>query len=168
MSTVAVHIVTLSHQWFLFPLLLAHAFAAWNFSAKPSDRLQKLFDLPPTGWVGGDEDTSLQLKDSMYLWLFGDSLIGKYNNQTLQRSDTEWIHSSIGELNAQNTTQSTMDWIWKSVDNDTKPSAFFNITSSNGSYDFVWVCVGITDNDNKAFLLSQEVKAESSSPMGTA
>ena len=137
----------------------------WKFTAHPSATLQKIFNIPSNGWIGGDEDTSLQLYDLTYLWLFGDSIIGTYDNKTKQRTQGEIIHSSIGEYNKQN-NQTSMNWIWKSSFNNSTPNAFFNITSSDGSFDFVWVDTGITNNKDTAFLLAMEVVSESNQPFG--
>ena len=55
-------------RWLLVEVLglFSCCCASWNFTAKPSTRLQHLFDIPSDGWTGGDEDTSLQLKVQIF------------------------------------------------------------------------------------------------------
>jgi hypothetical protein len=53
-------------------------------------------------WIGGDIGTSIKLNKNLYLWLFGDTLIGnmvKDNQGNITRNITNFIHSSFSLLN---------------------------------------------------------------------
>ena len=101
-----------------------------SFNTYPSPILQSLFNLSSYGWLGADSDTSIHISNNDYLWLFGDTFIGKLNTTNQQRmsNNITMIHSTIGIYN--NQTQA-IKFYWKQ--NDTSnPSRLPSVLTVSG------------------------------------
>ena len=77
-----------------------------TITASAAEDLQPLFDVRREGWLGADVATSFRLpprqegeprEDGRYLWLFGDTLVGRASD-TKRRRGAYFIHNSVAVL----------------------------------------------------------------------
>jgi len=77
--------------------------AQFAFTATPVDDLTITFDPPLTvpAWLGADIASSIYLFDEIYLWFFGDTLIGKLTdvNGQIYRVWNEFTHGTVAIVN---------------------------------------------------------------------
>eukprot|EP01084_Bolivina_argentea_P319070 553437_1 len=149
-------------------LLVKSSINEWSFSATYSSSLQSILGYPNTyntskyGWTGGDADTSIQISDDIYLWLFGDSFIGNYNNTNNinERYNTSyahrlscnpWPHSTVGLYNV--TSNNYMSFYIRTYNNCV--ASFFqpNPMENDDIYRYWWTVSGIANKQYTKILI---------------
>lgn len=93
------------------------------------------------GWVGGDGDVSVRISDSVLLWLFSDSWVGK-PNQTRQEEGLRMIPNSVAVCSCSGRDSLKMKYYWGDM-YGRNPKAVFNSNTDQFKY---WV--------NDAFMVS--------------
>ena len=114
-----------------------------------------------------------------YLWLFGNSLIGKYNSQTQTRLRENFtqVHSTIGlvdtntldDFNNYQDISNSINFGWRTNStHNSQPYSFWvkngTGTDSKTEYDYWHVVSGISNKDSSnctAFLTAQEISIKS-------
>ena len=84
-----------------FILAFSPAYADNQFEIKKTtepESLQKLIKPLPGDngkvWLGGDSATSIKISEDRYVWLFGDTILGKVNRG--KRDYSVFIHNTVG------------------------------------------------------------------------
>ena len=71
--------------------------------------------LPHLSWTGGDVGASTALTETRTLWVFGDTLLGQWNQQLHSRVNENrepFPHSSIGVMDLTKPPRDSMSWHW--------------------------------------------------------
>lgn len=66
-----------------------------QIKAIPNQYLDSLFTRNSGGWTGGDATYSIVLNDSSNLWIFGDTFLGKVDNNRTRDSTESMINNSL-------------------------------------------------------------------------
>ena len=108
------------------------------------DELNEYFNLEENGWLGSDVAQSIKLNQSLVLWLFGDTFIGKKMGNR-RSNDCTFINNSIGLMQLENNLPVSMKYFW-SIDNGVPASFFVNKPELPG--DYLWPTNGIILNNS--------------------
>ena len=106
------------------------------------------------GWTGGDIAHTVPLSDSITLWLFGDSWIGKVKNN--RHVNSKMISNSVAIQYGKAANKKNLRFYYKTIDG--KPAPLFTPDDGNGQF---WLDRGGIKAKNDLYLLaSQIVKLE--------
>jgi hypothetical protein len=106
------------------------------------------------GWTGGDIAHTVPLSDSMTLWLFGDTWIGKVKNN--RHVNSKMISNSVAIQYGKAANKKNLRFYYKTIDG--KPAPLFTPDDGNGQF---WLDRGGIKAKNGLYLLaSQIVKLE--------
>ena len=106
------------------------------------------------GWTGGDIAHTVPLSDSMTLWLFGDTWIGKVKNN--RHVNSKMISNSVAIQYGKAANKKNLRFYYKTIDG--KPAPLFTPDDGNGQF---WLDRGGIKAKNDLYLLaSQIVKLE--------
>jgi len=85
----------------LFLLFCSTSFGQFSFQANALDGLTVAFDPEINGWVGADIGSSIHLFDDVYIYFYGDTLVGNMVNTDgiVTRQITGITHGSVAYVN---------------------------------------------------------------------
>ena len=82
------------------------------------------------GWTGGDIAHTVPLSDSITLWLFGDTWIGKVKNT--RHVNSKMISNSVAIQYGKTANKKNLRFYYKTTDG--KPAALFTPDDGNGQF----------------------------------
>jgi hypothetical protein len=91
-----------------------------RFTVETLPRYEALFHRP-SGWTGGDGIYSAALGDNRLLWLFGDTLIGKFEDG--RRVQVRLISNSVAIQTGREPGETSVDFFYRTLPDD-RPAAF--------------------------------------------
>jgi hypothetical protein len=101
-------------SWVVFFLATVVGAGAWQFKAEEAPDLDGLFQLRPVGWLGADVSSSFHMGNSLYMWLWGDTLLGKLalhpQHPTVERQWSVMPHSSLAWMNMSESLEVKFWW----------------------------------------------------------
>ncbi|MEQ9423493.1 MAG: DUF4185 domain-containing protein [Cyclobacteriaceae bacterium] len=113
------------------------------------------------GWFGGDGIFAIPLDgkehipakdDTETLFIFSDTMIGKFEGQNLQRDEFSMIHNSVALLQGSNPVNEKIKFYWPQKDNGAAQSIFVPNTPNAGSDDYYWLGDGFVNIDHDSTL----------------
>jgi len=127
----------------------------FQFKASPASDLQGLFNEQQKGWLGADISTSIHFQDDKFLWLFGDTLVGKMVHQkgVWHRDIKQMPRNSIGIMTVDQNKLKRMEHYWRY--NNTFPQHGGYFSPENSSH-FFWPTSGIII-DSQLFVFAYDV-----------
>jgi hypothetical protein len=133
--------------------------------ARHEKSLQSLIN-PPKGvdkktWLGADAATSIHISGNRYIWLFGDTIIGKSNfpkRYPLTPADGGFVHNSVGVTQCAKGTCSPMKKYFK--------PGFKAVFSPETPNQYYWVLSGSMIY-KKLFLVACRLDSKSTAILGT-
>ena len=79
------------------------------------------------GWFGGDGDVSVRLNDSLVLWLFSDSFVGK-PDQTRKTGGYGMVSNSAAVLNCTGQGRAKVNYYWRNMYSNSPEPIFRSFT----------------------------------------
>jgi hypothetical protein len=130
--------------------------------------------LPDRAWLGGDSDWSIDLGNGSVLWLYGDTLVGGYDAEAMQRigQGAAMPHGTIGRVDLGAAATNAFFWNTSAAGTPVpwfvplSPPPVFNGSTGNGD-DYLWTTTGLNWS-NGLILLGPRIRNAGSGPFGFA
>jgi hypothetical protein len=130
-----------------------------KFHVSVDNGYNRLFTLD-NGWTGGDVAHTVPLTDSVTLWLFGDSWIGKVKKNS--HSGSKMINNSVAIQYGKTADKKNLKFYYNTIDGN--PAHLFTPAGGKG---FFWLSGGGIKTRNGLYLIvSQIVKTDENSVFG--
>jgi len=155
---------TLRHAWVAAFILLETGLASpvsaletsvQVSSVQPDDELSNAFHTDRNGWIGADGAYSVRLNETTTMWTFGDTFIGKEENNK-RSSDTTMINNTAAVQKL--VPNSPMQFKW--LKSDGKPSSLWKPKDKT---EYFWPGDGIAV-DGKLFVFLHKIRTDKTRP----
>jgi len=153
----------------LFIFYAATPLDAISFSAKDDPILSAKFNPLPQGWMGADVSVSIPLGNNIYLWLWGDTLVGniakdQFGNQ--YRNLSAFPHSSMAIVNMSGSQNPQYSFQRLPNSQVVDSMGLFRPDNPSNPKEFYWTVGGVVSPSTQHLIVTTQVIIDTNSGIG--